>query len=42
MKLKLILINLLVLAMFNFIGCEDDNSSVIETLDGEKLTVKKI
>lgn len=41
MKLKLILINLLVLAMFNFIGCEDDNSSVIETLDGEKLTVKK-
>jgi hypothetical protein len=41
MKVKLILINLIVLAMFNFIGCEDDNSSVIETLDGEKLTVKK-
>ncbi len=41
MKFKLILINLIILSVFNFVGCEDDNSSVIETLDGEKLTVKK-
>jgi len=41
MKYKLILINLIIISIFSFSGCEDDNSSVIETLDGEKLTVKK-
>lgn len=41
MKFKLILINLVILSILSFSGCEDDNSSVIETLDGEKLTVKK-
>jgi hypothetical protein len=41
MKYKLILINLLILCLISFAGCEDDSSSVIETLDGEKITVKK-
>ena len=40
MKFKLILINLIILSVISFAGCEDDSSSVIETLDGEKITVK--
>ena len=31
----------MILALLSFAGCDDDNSSVIETLDGEKLTVKR-
>lgn len=29
------------MSIFNFAGCNDDTSSVIEILDGEKITVKK-